>query len=148
MVKIINGEIVADDDPRLQQRQQQQQQQAPPRRPPPGPHASGAPFARGAPRPPPRAAAAAGGGFSLDAPPLRMQPAADGGPLPDFEFFGLRVPGLHLALLAGGAALMGWRGLMLGALIGGWPIVAAVLVGSVQPACHSLEPSTTLSNPT
>lgn len=49
-----------------------------------------------------------------------MLPAPDGGSLPDFEFFGVRVPGLHLVAVAGATVFMGWRGFVLGALIVAW----------------------------
>jgi len=126
MVKILNGEILQDDDPRLHQQHRR----------PAGPPANSSSGGGGGPpraRPPfqgapprPRGAANAGG-FSLDAPPLRMQPSAEGGPLPDFEFFGVRVPGLHLAAVAGAGVFMGWRGALLGTLIGA---LALRLVGS------------------
>ncbi|GFR39672.1 hypothetical protein Agub_g143 [Astrephomene gubernaculifera] len=129
MVKIINGEIVADDDPRLKQQHQSAS----------GPAAAGAYSSTGygfnAPGAsggrmgggPPAAAAgpgrggAAGSAFDLNAPPFRTLPPAPGVQpflgLPDAEVFGLRVTpqagmaGLALFIFAG------WRMALVAAVL-------------------------------
>ncbi|PNW88692.1 hypothetical protein CHLRE_01g040550v5 [Chlamydomonas reinhardtii] len=121
MVKIINGEIVADDDPRLRQRQVPQ----------PGPpeaahggagrgaYGTSGPGAGPGQQPGPGGAAAAGGaggiGFNLSAPPLRFVPPPPGSDalgLPDMEVLGVRITPFAILGVVGLGMMLGWRGVL------------------------------------
>ncbi|KAG2448504.1 hypothetical protein HYH02_006395 [Chlamydomonas schloesseri] len=125
MVKIINGEIVADDDPRLRQRQASQP--GPPESAPRGGRGEGSgPYGQGgqAARPGAQvdaaggaaAAARAGGiGFNLSAPPLQFvppQPGSDTLGLPDVEVFGVRITPFAILGVVGLGMMLGWRGVL------------------------------------
>lgn len=103
MVKILNGEIVQDDDPRLQQHHAR-------------PAAASRPSAGRQGRP----TAAAGGfssGFDFSAPAVKLVPRGSGG-IPDVELFALRVPGVGLLGVAAAGAFFGLRGLLAAAVLG------------------------------
>ncbi|KAG2495567.1 hypothetical protein HYH03_006167 [Edaphochlamys debaryana] len=111
MVKILNGEIVADDDPRLRQ---------PPPPPPsaaaPRQHQQVPPGAAGG--PPPAGQGQAGGiGFSLSAPPFRtVEPLPGSQPLlnlPDVEVFGVRITPYAILCCAGLGIMLGTRGVLI-----------------------------------
>eukprot|EP00877_Chromochloris_zofingiensis_P000107 jgi/Chrzof1/10097/Cz04g26280.t1 len=98
MVRIVGGEILQDDDPRLQQRSQgggnvtHEGQEARQRTSTSHPqqHAPG---------------------FSLQAPAFKVIPDPDGQKLPEFEVFGVRISSTALMLVAGSGIIFGWRGL-------------------------------------
>lgn len=121
MVRIVDGEIVQDDDPRLQRPQQGQR----------------APAATGPAAAPPQAATGAAAGlFDFSAPPLRVVPDADGtglGGLPSLVVFGAVLRPQHLLMVAAAAMFLGWRGLMVGAILCEW--MAGGAAGDARPAC-------------
>ncbi|KAG2444935.1 hypothetical protein HXX76_001671 [Chlamydomonas incerta] len=125
MVKIINGEIVADDDPRLRQRHASQSGPPEPaqgggRGAGPGAYGHGGPAAGPGAQPGPGGPAAAGGGaggigFNLSAPPLRFVPAPPGSDalgLPDMEVFGVRITPFAILGVVGLGMMLGWRGVL------------------------------------
>lgn len=110
MVKIIDGEIVADDDPRVTGRAV-------------GPAGGGAtaapPRQQGGPGPAPGPAAQGGSVFNFSAPVLSMVPG-DGqgiGGIPNFRLFGALVRAEHALALAAAAVFVGIRGVVVGAII-------------------------------
>ncbi|KAL4458538.1 hypothetical protein ABPG75_013403 [Micractinium tetrahymenae] len=112
MVRIIDGEIVPDDDPRLRG--------GPARRPggAAGAVAGGSGSSAPAPQSHNRRSV-----FDWNAPPLRVVPDADGtslGGLPGLMVFGARVPAQHLLMLAGLLLIFGWKGALAGGLLWFW----------------------------
>jgi hypothetical protein len=99
MVRIVGGEIVADDDPRVASQTRAT-----------AVGGAGAPHTQGA---------ATTTGFDLRQPALRLapNPAAPGG-LPDVVVFGVSAPGAGVLALAGLGVLAGWRAALLGGILG------------------------------
>eukprot|EP00873_Tetraselmis_striata_P020674 jgi/Tetstr1/440938/TSEL_029207.t1 len=101
MVRIVNGEVLQDDDPRLRQHQQQQQSgvtQAPGGAPPP--------VARNM--------------FDWSAPPLALATDPAGSAflgLPDVVVYGLCIKAMHYCALAVACLALGWRGFFGGGLL-------------------------------
>lgn len=108
MVRIIDGEIVADDDPRVKNRQQQQQ------RPAPG-GSSTQPYRGG-----PAAGAAGAGGapafVDWSKPAFQVLPKEGG--LPDTAIYGVTVPGIGFVALAAAGFFGGWRAAAFVGIIG------------------------------
>ncbi|PRW59609.1 hypothetical protein C2E21_1571 [Chlorella sorokiniana] len=115
MVKIIDGEIIPDDDPRVTGAAPRRPPAASPSRPAPA-RPGGAPAA---PRPQPSL-------FDWSAPALRLAPNEDGqgiAGLPDLRIFGALMRSTHAALLAAAVLLFGAKGLLGGALL--WYLYAS-----------------------
>jgi hypothetical protein len=92
MVRIIDGEIVADGDPRLAQQRPEV----------PGQPAAASPAG-------PAAGGTGGHAFSLSAPPLRVLQDAGGTKV---VIFGFPIDATHLAMLVAAGVFMGSRGLL------------------------------------
>ncbi|KAF8072917.1 larB [Scenedesmus sp. PABB004] len=114
MVRIIDGEIVADDDPRVQARAQPQRR--PPAQQPPAQFAA----ARNGGAGPAPGGGAPVGRLDWSAPPLQLVPSAAGSSmLPDaVVVYGLRVPTMGLLAVAAAGLFFGWRGVLGGAIFG------------------------------
>ncbi|KAF6266690.1 hypothetical protein COO60DRAFT_1473124 [Scenedesmus sp. NREL 46B-D3] len=113
MVRIIDGEIVQDNDPRLQARQRPSAS-----RPQQGQQQHGfTNFTVGRPQMAAQQAAPAGG-LDWSAPPFKAIPNEYGSMLPDVELYGLRVPGVGLVAVAALGMFFGWRGLLGGLIFG------------------------------
>ncbi|KAL4426526.1 hypothetical protein ABPG77_008384 [Micractinium sp. CCAP 211/92] len=111
MVRIVDGEILQDDDPRLAG--------GPARRP-----AAAAGASRGnignTSGPPSQLRRSV---FDWNAPPLRVVPDTDGtslGGLPGLRVFGALVPAQQLLMLAGLLLIFGWKGAVAGGLLWCW----------------------------
>jgi hypothetical protein len=114
MVRIVGGEILNDDDPRVVAAGRGTTAAAA------GSSISNPSRGRsgGATAPPPTVIPA---GLRVDwsAPPLRFPPTRHGAALPDVvEVFGAEVPTLGLLAVGAAGLLLGWRGLLGGALLG------------------------------
>eukprot|EP00887_Chlorella_sp_A99_P006360 scaffold3.g6360.t1 len=100
MVRIIDGEVVQDDDPRLRQKAT----------PPPPPAASSS-------RAPPAPAAGGAGVFDWDAPPFRLAPdppeEAIGG-LSGIDLFGAHMRAAHAVAILAAGVFLGLKGLLIG----------------------------------
>ncbi|WIA29119.1 hypothetical protein OEZ86_011630 [Tetradesmus obliquus] len=114
MVRIIDGEIVQDDDPRLQARQRPSASRPLPVE---QQHAGFTQFSARGP-PPASQQAAPVGGFDWSAPPFKAIPNEFGSMLPDVEIYGLKVPGVGLVAVAALGMFFGWRGLLGGLIFG------------------------------
>ncbi|KAI3435899.1 hypothetical protein D9Q98_001957 [Chlorella vulgaris] len=115
MVRIIDGEIVQDDDPRVTGHAA-----APP------PARQGPPLAQ-----PPPPTAARRGGFDFSAPPLRLVPDDSGSNianLPNLVVFGRTIHPQHVLMLVAACAFFGLKGLVVGG------ILFYVYISNDQPA--------------